>query len=175
MVPTSDAQGHIERIAASKGYATDLVRAAGLTDLPEGEKVEVLPGLTVINWPTEYPQPDLSGHPMDDLVLIKTAFEFMALMAGTAIYQDVPPLNNIRRTLRGSSDLSGLRIERLLSPNYAPFHGLHFEGNDPHSQVQIRLFGKLAFRVHFLGLALDGPKIRYTHDLKSGDHDVRIV
>jgi hypothetical protein len=57
-----------------------------------------------------------------------------------------------------------------MGPNYAPFHGLCFEGNDPYARIQVRLFGRLAFRIHLLHLALEAPKIVYTHDLKTGDH-----
>jgi hypothetical protein len=175
LVPTKDAPGHVERIATRSGYGAELVRAASaqVTHLPEGKKVEVLPGLAIINWPTDKAGPDLSGDPVDDLVLVKTAFEFLALMSGTAIYKDHSQLNDVRRALKGSGETAGRSVERLQSPNYAPFHGLCFEGNDPHAKIQIRLFGRLAFRVHFHRLALDGPKIVYTHDLRTGDHNVR--
>ena len=174
MVPTKDAPGHIERIARRNGYDAEIVRAATarLSNLPEQKKVELL-GLTIINWPTDKAQPDLSGSPVDELVLVKTAFEFLALMAGTAICNVSSHLEEIRDVLKGSGDTAGFSVERLLSPNYAPFHGLCFEGNDPHAKIQVRLFGRLAFRVHFHHLALDVPKIVYTHDLKIGDHSVR--
>jgi hypothetical protein len=174
MVPTKDAPGHIERIATRNGYATEIVRAASarIAKIPEQKKVELLPGLTIINWPTDKAKPDLSGNSVEELVLVKTAFEFLALMAGTAIYSDTSQLSEIRGVLKGSGETSAFSVERLLSPNYAPFHGLCFEGNDPHARIQVRLFGRLAFRVHFHRLALDGPKIVYTHDLRTGHHDV---
>jgi hypothetical protein len=175
MVPTKYAPGHIERIATKGGYDTEIVRAAlaRLSNIPEQKKVELLPGLTIINWPTDKAERDLSGNSVEELVFVKTAFEFLALMSGTAIYNDAPHLHEIRGVLKGSSETAGFSVERLLSPNYAPFHGLCFEGNDPHARIQVRLFGRLAFRVHFHHLALDGPKIVYTHDLRTGDHDVR--
>jgi HNH endonuclease len=177
MVATKDAPGHIERIARKNGYDAEIVRAASahLSNIPERKKVELLPGLTIIDWPTDKAEPDLCGSPVDDLVLVKTAFEFLALMAGTAIYSDAPSLNEIRGVLKGSGETGGFRVERLLGPNYGPFHGLYFEGNDPYAKIQVRLFGRLAFRVHFDRLALDGPKIVYTHDLKTGDQGVRQV
>jgi hypothetical protein len=48
---------------------------------------------------------------------------------------------------------------------YEPFHGIVFEGNDPYAKVLIRLFGWLAFRVHFLRLACSGSRFVYTHRL----------
>jgi hypothetical protein len=91
------------------------------------------------------------------------------------VISDASSLNEIRGVLKGSGETGGFRVERLLGPNYGPFHGLYFEGNDPYAKIQVRLFGRLAFRVHFDRLALDGPKIVYTHDLKTGDQGVRQV
>ncbi|WP_338308107.1 HNH endonuclease [Bradyrhizobium sp. TM233] len=172
MVPTKDAAAHIERMAAKHGHAGEFARVAAsrLNSLPEQTKVELLPGISVINWPTDQARPDLGAHPVNELVLVKTAFEFLALLLGTAIYESVAALGQIRDALKGSGDASGYRVERFLSPTYAPFHGLCFEGNDPHAKVQIRLFGKLAFRVHFLHLAVDAPKAVYTHSLTTGEH-----
>ena len=45
-------------------------------------------------------------------------------------------------------------IERLHAPANKPFHGLCFEGNDPYAKVQVRLFGKLACRIHLNHLAV---------------------
>jgi hypothetical protein len=38
-------------------------------------------------------------------------------------------------------------VERLEAKEYAPFHGVCFEGNDPYTKIQVRLFGKLSYRV----------------------------
>jgi hypothetical protein len=40
-----------------------------------------------------------------------------------------------------------------------------FEGNRPYAQVQVRLFGTLAYRVHFKQLAVGGLRFAYTHRL----------
>lgn len=172
IVPTKDAAAHIERIAARRGYDIETIRAASarLTSIPEQSKVELLPGLTIINWATDKAEPDLGGSPVNELVLVKIAFEFLALLSGTAICNDTPHLNEIRGVLKGSGDTTGFSVERLLAPTYAPFHGLCFEGNSPHAMVQVRLFGRLAYRIHFYRLALDAPKAVYTHDLRGGEH-----
>jgi hypothetical protein len=60
-------------------------------------------------------------------------------------------------------------VERLHAPDANPFHGLVFEGNLPYAKVQVRLFGQLAFRVHFKRLAVHGPRGMYTHDLRSNE------
>lgn len=66
-------------------------------------------------------------------------------------------------------DSEDLMVERLSSNKYEPIHGICFEGNDPYAKVQIRLFGWLAFRVHFLHLSVGGPRYVYTHRLDTGE------
>ena len=56
-----------------------------------------------------------------------------------------------------------------------PFHGIVFEGNNPHAQVQIRLFGWLAFRVHFKRLKVHALRCAYTHFLDKNIEDLRII
>ena len=58
-----------------------------------------------------------------------------------------------------------LEVLRLNASEYKPFHGICFEGNDPYTRVLIRLFGWLAFRVHFRRLAVSGPRFVYTQSL----------
>jgi hypothetical protein len=172
MVPIEHASGHIERILTRDGHDTEFVRRAitNLEQAPEEQKVDLSKSVSVINWPTSNAELDLSrGVPLSNSTVIKIAFEFLALMSGTAICADTRQFNEIRRVLTSADHESdAFEIERLLAPTYAPFHGLCFEGNDPYAKLQLRLFGKLAYRVHFRRLALDAPKIRYTHDLKSG-------
>jgi hypothetical protein len=131
--------------------------------------------VSIINWPLDKAELDLSrGASLHELVAGKIAFEFLALLSGTVICKDVPQLTGIRHALMECHHGSEVfNVERLLAPDYAPIHGICFEGNQPHATIQVRLFGKLAFRVHFRRLALSQPKIVYTHYLKSGEEYVR--
>ena len=111
---------------------------------------------------------------LNPLIPVKSAYEFLALHVGTAIYQDTPPLKAIRKLLRdGGTDVQQAEIERLHAPDAKPFHGLVFEGNHPYAKVQVRLFGQLAFRVHFKRLSIAGPRGMYTHDLTSNEELVQ--
>ena len=67
------------------------------------------------------------------------------------------------------------RVERFPLKKYEPFHGICFEGNSPYAKVQIRLFGGLAFRVHFLHLVVSGRRFTYTHKLDTNEEDVCIT
>lgn len=174
-VPTADAPAHIERILKRDGHDTEFISRAlaKVRRAPEGQKIELSKTLSLINWPTENPKLDLGCAPrLDDLVSVKIAFEFLALMSGTAICHTSLQLDEVRRVLRCAHKSKAVDVEPLLAPDYSPFHGICFEGNDPHVKIQVRLFGKLAYRVHFRQLALNVPKVVYTHDLKSGDESV---
>ncbi len=130
-----------------------------------------------MKWTVQKVEPDLTKAPLMDLLIpAKTAFEFLALHVGTAIYEDSPQLTKVRKVLLDPTQESNvLRVERLSSGEYDPFHGIFFEGNDPYAKVQIRLFGWLAFRVHFLYLFVGGPRFIYTHRLDSGEERIAII
>jgi hypothetical protein len=178
MVPSNDAPEHIERMLKRDGHDTEFVAAALARHqaAPEGQPIELSTTVKIVNWQTDRAELDLSGAPsLDELVLVKIGFEFLAVLAGTAIYGKTPHLNEIRRALKcGRTVSDAVRIERLLAPDYGPFHGICFEGNDPYVKIQVRLFGKLAYRIHFRRLALDQVKIMYTHNLKSGAERVEV-
>jgi len=111
--------------------------------------------------------PDLShGKPLDRLVDLKTTYEFAALLFGPPVFANNPALNEIRRTLRAQETTSKIfSMEPLMADQYAPFHGIALEGNDPYARFQIRLFGRLAYRVSLPNLSFDHRKIAYTQEL----------
>ena len=139
-----------------------------LESAPENTRVSVADGLEVIKWSIERIEPALDGPLLSELAPLKTAYEFLALHLNDTIYEDVPALLAARTALQGGAfDSTHLLVERLHGPKSKPFHGIVFEGNAPHATIQIRLFGQLAFRVHFKTIAVSGPRFVYTHDLES--------
>lgn len=115
--------------------------------------------------------PDLRAASVETMLFVKIAYEFAALLVGQAIYSNTPQLVEIRGVLQNKQpDSDAFDIEILMAEEAAPFHGIAFEGNSPHATFQVRLFGKLAYRVHLKRLAIDHKPIAYTHDLKSGEH-----
>jgi len=143
-------------------------------DAPDNKRVEIAPGLEAVKWRIDSLEVDLShAEFMDPLIPAKIAFEFLACHVGSAIYDDILHLSQIRAVLKNrqmSSDV--LFVERLTSNKYEPFHGIVFEGNDPYAKIQVRLFGWLAFRVHLLHLSVSGPRYAYTHRLDSGEEAI---
>lgn len=176
--PTDQARRTVDTILRKSGYGPTPLEAAlqAFDNAPVDQRTEIAPGLEVVKWGIQKVQQDLSRPLMDPLVPLKIAFEFLACHLGTSIYGDVPQLAEIRHVLRAGEGVSKcIDVDRLSGEEYRPFHGLCFEGNCPHARVQIRLFGWLAFRVHFYGLAVAGPRFAYTHDLESNQESIGVV
>lgn len=177
--PTDEAKKSIEKILRKSADSTLPMQEAlrAFDEAPENKRVKIAPGLEIVKWRIDKIIPDYSNSPlMNPVIPLKIAYEFMACHLGTAIYNDVQPLNDIRQSIKKlNSDCEHYRIERLHATKYNPFHGICFEGNNPYASFQIRLFGWLAFRVKFLRLAINGPQYMYTLDLNSGSEDIREV
>jgi hypothetical protein len=163
--PTDHARRTVETILRKSGYgATPLEKALGTFDqAPEDERIKLAPNLEIIKWKLQKVEHNLSGPLINAVLPLKIAFEFLACHLGTAIYNDVAQLAEIREVLRSGDDASdSFHVDRLSSDEYQPYHGLYFEGNDPHARVQIVLFGWLGFRVHLYRLAVGGHRLVYT-------------
>lgn len=115
--------------------------------------------------------PDLRAPSADPLLFVKIAYEFTALLVGRAIYARSPQLDELRDALKNlRRDSDAFHVEMLTAKEAAAFHGIAFEGNAPHAIFQIRLFGKLAYRVHLRRLAVQHRPIASPHDLETGEH-----
>jgi hypothetical protein len=114
--------------------------------------------------------PDISkGETLTPLIGLKVAYQFAVLSFGSPMLaNDNPALREIRRALiEGDREAPVFSVQDMITKDRAPhpFHGIAFEGNDPHAVIQVRLFGSLAYRVHFPNLALQREPFRYTHTL----------
>lgn len=117
---------------------------------------------------------DLSGPVLEELIPVKIAFEWLALHLGAAIYEDA--LAPVREALRaGEMDHDAVKVEYLRAERTEPLHGVLLETNDPHMRVQIRLFGSLAYRVHFIGLGYGALRYTYTHRLISDEEGIALA
>lgn len=177
--PTDIARKSIANILRKSGMDDAPIAAAQrlLDEAPENQRVELGPTLEVVKWSVEKIHLDLStSRLMNPLVPVKIAFEFLACHLGGAIYADLPPLIRTREAIRNmDAEDPSFNVERLNAEDYKPFHGICFEGNSPHAKVLIRLFGWLAFRVHFLQMSVGGDRYVYTHYLDTGREDIRVV
>jgi HNH endonuclease len=170
--PTDTTRNTVSKILQKQGVSSlDISQALyKLENSEPNSKVEIYPGLDVISWTPEKAEPDLSKSELaNPLIPLKIAFEFLALHLGEAIYDEALQFQELRAAmLECNTSAACFKVERLLASSYKPFHGICHEGNAPYTTVQVRLFGKLAFRVHFLRLAANGPRFVYTHDLSLG-------
>ena len=175
--PTDDARRSIRRMLEKRGtHPIPLDEALRKFDLaPSDARVEIAPGLEIVKWTIQRVQPDLSCTSLNPLLPLKIAFEFLACHLGGAIYDSEPPLETIRDCLRSGVLDDSVQIESLRATREQPLHGLLFEGNDPYARVQIRLFGNLAYRVHFKNLAVGGTRFVYTHLLQLDEEDIAIA
>ena len=144
-----------------------------LDGIREGEASEITPGIVVVDWPVWEVKPDLSkGRIMSPLVPAFIAFQFLALLVGDAICAEAKALSELRSVFSNRTPRSDLlSVDRMYADraDHPLFHGIAFEGNDPHATVQVRLLGRLAFRVHFHHLSVSSRRFRYTHNLESGE------
>ncbi len=174
--PTGIGRKTLLNLFSKSGYQEVTAQQAVSTfdEAPDNKRVEIATGLEAIKWRIDRLEIDLShAKLMDPLIPAKIAFEFLACHVGLAIYGEDPELSQIRSVFRNKQMNTDIFfVERLTSNKYKPFHGIVFEGNDPYAKVQVRLFGWLAFRVHFLHLSVGGPRYAYTHRLDSGEEAV---
>lgn len=173
--PTDCARKSVENILRKEDADDDVIRQAlrAFDEGGENERVELPHGLEVVRWHIEKIEPDLSNKIMNPLIPLKIAYEFLALHVGTAIYDKAPQMQELRTTLRESIESHpSFQVDRLNAPEYKLFHGICFEGNDPYCKVLIRLFGWLAFRVHFRRLMVGGTRFVYTHYLDAQEEDL---
>lgn len=110
-----------------------------------------------------------AGVHLSPLVPLKIAYEFAVLIMGLPLLKQQQQLDEIGEALVARNRTSSaFKVEELMAKDYHPIHGIMLEGSNPHVVMQVRLFGRLAYRVHFRRLAFDMKPLAYTHDLSTG-------
>ena len=175
--PSDEGYKSNERILRKNGINEDTIQEGlrRLHEAKENEIVALAPGRIAVKRRVEQVEPDLRGSKLlTSLLPLKIGYEFLALHLGSAIYRQDSTLGRLRVALRqGLEDHPSFHVESLNASEYRPFHGIDFVGNNPHAVVLIRLFGWLAFRVHFHGLAIHHPSISYLHRLDTNQEDIQ--
>ena len=177
--PTKTARKSIEIILRRQGCTEEQIEEAlsKFDVTPSNEISEIHPGLEVSKWDLEKIELNFNGTAlMNPLVPLKIAYEFIACHLGASICASEPQLEEIRNALlTQNADNECFQMERLNAKEYKPFHGVVLERNKQYAQVQIRLFGWLAFRVHFKRIRVHAPRCAYTHFLDTNVEDLRII
>lgn len=174
VVPEKRAAGHLARMIGKSGLPTESIKAALKVweDTPAGEEVPLTDRISIKKWNNVPSYQQFSGNPiLNPLVPLKIVYEFLVLICGTAVLAHQSELDQIRSALlAGDQAFAQEFVERMLAKEYAPFHGICFQGNEPTATFQIRLFGKLVYRIRFRTVSLGCDPIVYTHHLKSGEY-----
>jgi len=176
--PTDAARRNLSRMLEHKRLsAAEVAEAlARFDEAPEGSRVAIIAGIEIAKWPIEKISPVLAGPRVNPIVPVKIAYEYLALHVGDAILG--PALDPIRALLaeRQGAGTEFYSLEELRAGHPRPFHGLVIEPDQSHVIVQVRLFGNVAFRVHFINVRLRGAtRCAYTHDLVSGEEDLNLA
>jgi len=182
VAPTDDARKRLSDMLRQDGFSEAGIEEAlrKFDEAPEDIRVTVAPGFDIVKWAVTRVGPKLDGRlslvrlaPGGEEVLqgagislLKVAFEYLALHVGSEILS--PVLDPVRDALRrNDASLSPHRVEWKRGPRLEAFHRLVIEPAPSYIVVQIRLFGELAYRVHFPNVRAGKkfPRFAYTHDL----------
>ena len=172
--PTEDARKDLEkelRKTSSENELSSILKC--FDEAPENERIKIA-NQEFIKWSVDSLNPVLDGPLIGDDLPLLMAFEYLACCLGVSIYDyKLDPIRDSIRNKQASTDC--YKVERLLGPENAPFHGLFIERNAPYVKIQIRLFGSIAFRVHFLQLVIGGNRFVYTLNLKEQTEHLQVL
>lgn len=172
VLPTPDGRRYLSEHLRKLGWSDDAIRASlsRFDAAPDDVMVPITDGLSTINRSIGKLNPRLNGPFLSNAAILKVGFEFLACILGRGIYASNPALEELRRVLRQPDfNPAHVSVEHLHSERYAATHWLAFEGNRPHSTLQVRLFGWLVYRIHLCGVMIKAPRVCYAHHLDKGE------
>ena len=167
-------------VALEPGKVQDALRR--FDEAQENTRVTVAPGFDIIKWTVTGIDPALDARRLAvcfdggeeklqgaGIAVLKIAYKYLALHLGAAIFGNV--FSSIRKALAGNDpSLCPYHVKWMRGPKPALFHGLVVEKKPSYLVIQARLFGELAYRIHFAHL-IPGEgftRCKYTHDLTNG-------
>lgn len=178
IVPDEKFQKHLCGILKKNGANDHLMDQAFSTwaSAPDSELIELPHGVTVKKWKNVPATASMDGPPLGTVAILKIAYEFMALCIGEKI-QSASQDFDVARKIILDNDEDGAQkfVLKFEAKTYQPFHGICFEGNCPTATFQVRLFGKLAYRVIFSNTKIEMDRVVYTFDLSKKAHDLRVA
>jgi hypothetical protein len=179
-VPTEQARDHLRRMLARQRVSqSEIENALGkFDDARSDTRVGIYPGLEITKRSVNRIEPRLDGRRLlvgltqageeslqgCGIVLRKIAYEYVALLLGTDIFD--PIWNPVRESIRTNDPSTSFLDVEWHRGLRKPFHGIMIERHPPHLVVQVRLFGELVYRILFRRVTCDGMKgWQYTHNL----------
>jgi hypothetical protein len=175
---TELARKSVENMLRRSGYEGAPLNSAleNFDNVPDDQRTEIALGLEIIKWRITGIKPDLSNPVTNPIIPIKIAYEFLACHVGDEIYSVGREFCVIRNALKSFDvDKDEIQVQYMQSNRNDPIHGIVVEESPPYVKIQIRLFGTIAYRVHFKRLAFSGPRFVYTHELHTNREAIREV
>ncbi len=182
VLPTDNARTEVAKMLRKKGI-TDAGGEEAFRQLDaasDNTRVTMAPGLDVVKRTVTRAEPKLDGrrllvHLTEEgeeilkgagIVLLKIAFEYLALHIGADIHS--PVFDPIREALcNNDASRCQHRVEWKRGQKLEPFFRLCVERAPPYIVIQVRLLGELVYRVHFPDLKPGEQfhRFKYTHEL----------
>ncbi len=159
--PLNDSAKTVRTILHRRGATHNEISNAEMKfkELPQGSPVKVADGIEVIKWTPDESYPAVNSQGIDPRVLLKMAYEFMALHLGSKIFHDYfDPVRSAFLPSGVAPNCCSVQEKRAAERRYQPFHGLVVKNTASGSVVKIRLFGYLSYLVHFLGVHIFSAK-----------------
>ncbi len=175
VMPTEAGRKSLSKMLVRQQHSEEAVAAAlaKFDSAPDNASILISRDIEAVKWTIHELKLDLSRNSlMHSVVLLKIAYEFLALHIGSAIYADTLPLQQIRHCLISGENLDEIcTIERLSRGKYEPIHGITCRANFPNFVILVMFFGELVFRVTFPTLGFEGKRFCYVHLIKTGQEN----
>ena len=167
----SDAKRTVKQWMKKDGMSENsIAEAIQRIDSFEPGTVVVLPGgITIRPRAIRSFLPDRTKPTLGPMLPFKIAYEYLAILLGSAIYLDSPPLNEARASLQRGVLAPSIKVGTFLPSTTRVVHGIAFSGNEPHASIQICLFGAVVYRVQFTTLSINQTPQIYSYDLETKD------
>jgi len=172
--PTPDARDAVETMLERRAVSDEQVQEAlDRFDAAEDNQVaRIFEEIHVARWNVGDIHPALDGPLIEDRFVLLIAYEFLAIVLGTTIYDaNLAPIRDAIVTGADTSDHVG--IERLHAQDYDPIHALTLRQAQPHVVVEVMLFRWLVFRVHFLRICTSVNLFAYVLNLQDASEATR--
>jgi hypothetical protein len=176
ILPEEEAAKHVSSLLRSRGASNTEITAAmdRWAETEAGPVIDLGRNVIVRKWANHPSTPAYTEPAMSPLVSLKIGYEFAALILGPAILQPAPGLERIRKALQNQDETFAREVVvARRAPQPCAFHGIAFMGNCPEAEIQVRLFGLLAFEVTLPATGISFGRLVYTHRLDTGEEWVQ--
>ncbi|MFA4828381.1 MAG: HNH endonuclease [Thermodesulfovibrionales bacterium] len=163
---TNDTKKNIKRSLTKQCLSTqEISRWMQIFESVEEDKQVIFPaGTAIIKRKIPPLIPDLSLGHVSEQVPALIAYEFLALLINSSIYDN--KYSELREYIKTGTCSKRFVVQRLSSGKYAPAHMIDIQPDKTHFTIFIRFFRWLVFAVKFDKFAYSADTPIYIEDLK---------